>query len=143
MRARSWRRHVFTAAVIPLIVLVGLRSAWASYLCLMDGAVRDTCCCPTGPERDAEALDDDERPYPTPQIAAAGCCAVSVHETPPTLDATASERMLARQPAVLVVEVVPPLPPEPTVVLMAPLDERAARPPPRVPIFLDNHAILR
>lgn len=137
MKLRALRQLFLVIAVIPLIAVVGLRSAWASYLCAMDGAVRDACCCPKGDD----GKETDEQPAQDPQLEARCCCDVSVHETPPAPQGTLTSAAVADAPAVVPTVMMPT--PAPVVLAIIGARDADARPPPRVPIFLDKHAILR
>jgi hypothetical protein len=122
--------------VVPLVVIVGFQSAWA-YACRIDGKVRGRCCCKVEKRERTER----EAPDGTSRIAARSCCDVTFHEQSKTQDARESVRWeLAHFDVVI---------PIATAALVVPRVDRAAlattaaRAPPRVPIFLDKHAILR
>jgi hypothetical protein len=131
---RAIPRRLLTALVVPLVVIVGLQSAWAAYVCRLDGKVRDHCCCAA--EREHPRPTDDAT-----HIAARGCCDVTVHatrEAPAARAATAAT--FVHVPLVLpVVAFVRPAPRPARVVTIA----HPPRPPPRVPLFLDKQALLR
>lgn len=133
---RRLPRPVLAAAVLPLVVIVGFQSAWAAYACRADGETRDHCCCPA-------KQDDDRGPADgAPRIERQACCEVSLHQGS---DSPAA-REVSREgfvPAMLLVPsgpfaVVIPAAPRATVTIAA-----MARPPPRVPLYLDKHALLR
>lgn len=131
------RRIALTIAVLPLIVLVGLRSAWAAYACSVDGKMRDACCCPK---------DDDDKRSPSdgaPRIQAPDCCDVTSGETPEGPDAREADRLRTLDaPATASVSVTftaPIVPAEATRTRTT-----YARPPPRaIPTYLANRTILR
>lgn len=134
--ALARRRIVLTAAVLPLLVLIGLRSAWAAYACRMDGQIREACCCPD--------QDTDERAPAdgAPRMAPASCCDVTIGESADTPQARETARDANDVPPVLVTTVA-------DTSLVAPVARRVpsnafARPPPRpVPTYLANRTILR
>ena len=130
-------RPLLAAVVLPLVVIVGFQSAWAAYACRVDGKVRDRCCCKTE-RRDRTG---PVAPDGAPRIAAQSCCDVTIHEQPQAPDAREAARS-----AVAHFDVVVPIA---TIAAIAPHAGRIApsamkaRAPPRVPIFLVNHALLR
>jgi hypothetical protein len=130
-------RPLLVALAVPLVVIVGLQSAWAAFACRVDGRVRDYCCCePEKPERDDRAARED-----APRIAARGCCDVTIHEV--------TEAPIVREADRATVSYIPAIGATQAVAVAAPRIERdapiatMARPPPRIAIFLDKHAILR
>ena len=130
----TFPRPLLTALVLPLVVVVGFQSAWAAYACRVDGEVRDRCCCPAKKRAHTPAGE-------APRISVQSCCDVTVHEPRDArLVREVDRATVAHVPAV--VPVVAPL-------TVAPRAERVvtiammARPPPRVPLFLDKQAILR
>lgn len=134
---RTIPRPILTALVVPLMVIVGFQSAWAAYACRVDGKVRSECCCkPPEKDRDARAPIDG-----APRMAPQGCCDVTIREP---ADAPVVREVDRASFAYAPVEV-------PTIALaiVTPRVERAsplatmARPPPRVPLFLDKQALLR
>lgn len=130
------RRPLLAAVVLPLVVIVGFQSAWAAYACRVDRKVRDHCCCKT------EKRDHAQREAPdVPRITARGCCDVTIHEQPKTPDAREAARpVLAHLDVVVPVLTVAPI--VARVEHVAP-SVTGARAPPRVPLFLDKHALLR
>ena len=133
-----FRRIVLAAAVLPLVVLIGLRSAWAMYACQIDGEVRDACCCPKKEkDRDREPADE------APRMAASCCCDVTVGESSDAPQARETDRTQANDGAVVLVASTADLS------MLAPVGTRTrwhafARPPPRsVPTYLANRSILR
>lgn len=131
------RRIVLTAAVLPLLVLIGLRSAWAAYACRMDNQIREACCCPEK-ETDGERAPADG----APRMASASCCDVTIGESADTPQARETARDGNEAPLVLVTTLA-------DASLVAPVARRVpsnafARPPPRsVPTYLANRTILR
>ena len=125
-------RPLLAAFVLPLVVLLGFQSAWAAYACRSDGRVRDHCCCK--PKKD--------QPSQEPRLASQGCCDVTIHaapKAPPLREVAGSAPVQAR---VLVAAVMPAFVPQ-RVVQRVVTTATMARPPPRVPLFIDNQAILR
>ncbi len=129
------RRIVLAIAVLPLIVLVGMRSAWAAYACRVDGQVRTACCCP---KKQTHTPADH-----APRMAAADCCDVTVG----TATAAPDTREADRAPTGVHVPVVATVP----AIVLPPRASRLgagaatqARPPPRtLPTYLANRTILR
>ncbi len=122
--------------MVPLIVMIGLESAWAAYACRMDGEVRDRCCCPAVPRAEATGADG-------PAIDARCCCDVTIHDASDAPSAL-SERTTARPPLPHLALALPPLVVAATVhVTQIASVHRLARPPPRVALYLDKHALLR
>lgn len=119
-----------------MVVIVGFQSAWAAFACRVDGKVRDRCCCKTENKERQPSADEPSR------MTAQNCCDVTIHE--------ASEAPLVREVDRATFAQVPVIIPT---VMFAVETPRAARvasiatmarpPPPRVPLFLDKHAILR
>lgn len=132
---RTIPKPLLTALVLPLVVIVGFQSAWAAYACRIDGKVRDHCCCKTEKKTQRTPVDDG------PRITRPDCCDVTINE------ATEAPRM--REAARATFEHVPVVVPAVMPAIVAPRVEHVtavatmARPPPRVPVFLDKHAILR
>lgn len=130
------RRIVLATAVLPLVVLIGLRSAWAYYACTVTGEVRTACCCPQKAESE-RPVDDAQR------IDANCCCDVSIGESSNAPDARTSDASRAVDvPWVGAVAAIAPLPrttrPATRIAM--------ARPPPliaAVPTYLANRTILR
>jgi hypothetical protein len=134
------RRLALAIAVVPLIVLVGLRSAWATYACAIDGKVRAACCCPEKAHSNKQPVDDD-----APRIARAGCCNVTIGETSDKPDAREAERpRVDHVPSVETAIVVTPVvePPAPTMLRRA-YTTLPRPPPPARLIYLANRTILR
>lgn len=131
------RRSLLAIAVLPLIVLVGLRSAWAAYACTMDGKVRTACCCPKKTETQQAPHDG------VPRIAAADCCDVTIGEASVPPDAREADRIStpdASPIAIASAMVAPPL----EHVSLTVTRTTFARPPPRAtPTYLANRTILR
>jgi hypothetical protein len=129
---------VLIAAALPLVVMIGLGSAWASFACRIDRTTRTHCCCPK-----AKAEDRSEPRMPT--VRAAGCCDVSVHRSAPMpsyRDKAPLVRAGTDAPASATVALLV----EPARIAATPFDvgwSETARPPPRVASFLDKSAILR
>jgi hypothetical protein len=132
MFCMSRRRLVISLAVLPLILLVGLRSAWATYLCRGDGTVRTHCCCPERPQ---------DLPDTQPRLAAADCCDLRVAEPASVPVIRESEPPTRDQAPAILVPQVPPIAAARDVVV--PGQRGLARPPPTIPTFLVNRTILR
>lgn len=132
-----FHRIILAAVLMPLAVMVGLRSAWAAYACRIDGEVRDACCCPK-PEKERDHAPADE----APGITASCCCDVTIGETAANPQAHTAEQFNANDcfvGGVIAdeVEVV-------AFVTASACWHALARPPPRsVPTYLANRSILR
>ena len=129
-------RPLLAALVLPLVVIVGFPSAWAAFACRVDGEVRDHCCCkPAKQERDDRALHD------VPRIDGRGCCDVTIHEATEVPVVREADRAMFDYTPVSIQTIAS--------AIVTPCIERAvsittmARPPPRIALFLDKHAILR
>lgn len=132
------RRITLAAAVLPLLVLVGLRSAWASYACRIDLEVRTACCCP----HDAKnAKSQQPSPSDGPHLQARCCCDVTLGAASVAPDARADHARPDDVPTTIVAA---------AHTTMVPVRSTSfvgwtgfARPPPRSnPIYLVNRAIL-
>ncbi len=132
------RRTVLVAAVLPLVVLIGLRSAWAAYACRMDGQIREACCCPKQETNSEHAPADG-----APRMAASSCCDVTIGEAADTPQLRETARCHADDAPLVLVTIAT----DSSVV--RPVDRRVpsnafARPPPSsVPTYLANRSILR
>ena len=131
------RRIVLTAAVLPLVMLIGLRSAWASYVCSITGEVTADCCCPKKSDDERAPLDG------APRVEASCCCDVTFAELSAQPEVRESDRSRGLDAPAITVEA-------PFVVSTAPHGLATstyvalARPPPRsVPTYLANCTILR
>ena len=131
------RRPFLAAVMLPLVVLVGLRSAWAAYACSLDGEVRAACCCPQ--KSDAQRPSDG-----APRVKASCCCEITVGESSVPPDARLAEASRTDELGWVAVAIgMPELAPRTTVPL---LRSSFARPPPprsAVPTYLANRTILR
>lgn len=133
-----FRRIALIAAVLPLALLIGLRSAWAAYACRIDGEVRDACCCPKK-DRDRDRAPADE----PPRIAASCCCDITIAESTDGPQAHKTERADAGDIPLAVVATAS------DVSVLTPVAVRvfwhayARPPPPSVPAYLANRTILR
>ncbi len=134
---RRSRRLVLTAVVLPLVVLIGFRSAWASYVCSVTGEVLAACCCPNKADRDRVPVDS------APLIEASCCCDVTAAELSLATDVRESERSRAVDAPWIPVDAVFAHATVPQGTM--PLTRVAlARPPPRtVPTYLTNRTLLR
>jgi hypothetical protein len=131
---RSLHRLILTSAVLPLVMLVGLRSAWAAYACRMDGEVRSACCCPKAKAKVPAGT--------APRVEARCCCDVTIHEA--TQNPTAREPVRAGFDAPIVGVTVPAaLLPRLVTTIDRVRPDSARPPPPLVASFLDKQAILR
>lgn len=132
------RRIALISAVLPLALLIGLRSAWAAYACRIDGEVRDACCCSKGATDGRRAPADS-----APSIAATSCCDVTTGESTAGPQAHKTERAGVDDIALASVATAT------EVSVRSPVAVRLswnafARPPPRpVPLYLANRTILR
>lgn len=132
---RTIPRPLLAALVLPLVVIVGFQSAWAAYACRIDGKVRDECCCKHDKTERKKPVDD------APRMAAQSCCDVTINGAPEAplvreADRATFTHLPVVVPAIAHAIVPPPVERVATVATMA-------RPPPRVPLFLDKQAILR
>jgi hypothetical protein len=130
------RRIVLAAAVLPLVVLIGVRSAWAAYACTIDGQVRSACCCPQG--------QDAERPVDEPsRIDVSCCCDISMGESSTPPDVRLNDPSRVDDVPAVAIAVLPE--PAPRTVMPAARITRARPPPLRsaVPAYLANRTILR
>lgn len=130
------RSIVLTTWVLPLVMLVGLRSAWAQYACSIDGVVRQACCC--------HAKKAGERsPAENGTLLVSRCCEVTVVESSSPPSGRELERWLDLGKAAFASAAA--LLPEPSVCAANVASTmESARPPPRaVPIYLAHRSILR
>lgn len=135
---RRLRPIVLAAAVLPLVVLVGLRSAWAAYACQVDGEVRSACCCPKKPKTERPRIDEP------PRMLTADCCDVSTGETSTAPQAREAERLQTNDAPVAFIATVVAASVPATHGARAPSRNQLARPPPRtLPTYLENLTILR
>jgi hypothetical protein len=133
---RRSRRIALAIAVLPLVVLVGLRSAWAAYACRVDRQVRSECCCGAKKSSSQHRPADDG-----PRLQASSCCDVMHGESAPPPDARTTEAHQTDFVPCLIASV--PVAPEPAVRTSRGEFEHSARPPPPdVPIYLANRSIL-
>lgn len=135
---RRIRRIVLTAAVLPLVMLIGLRAAWASYACTIDGDVRSACCCPQKSTQAQEPSDG------APRMQANCCCDVTMGESSAPPDARLGESSRVSDMPFVLTMTVPEVAP-PTAWTAATVTASARPPPPRrsLPTYLANRTILR
>ena len=131
---RRSRRIVLAALLVPLSMIVGLRSAWALYACKIDGQVRSSCCC----EGKHHKHHSDSR---TPLVKAASCCDVTVSAPSSAPQARDAERANLKAPPLVVAAVSTDVPARPIVRAVS-IDRPFARPPP-VATFLLKQSFLR
>lgn len=136
VKRRSPGQILLAAAVLPLVVLIGLQSAWAAFACRVDGKVRDACCCPKPDRQEARERAPDHAPI----VSAECCCSVEVHAATPGPSAQAAEQITFDHLISAVVAVTDV--PRATIVIRSWRPEITA-PPPRVTGFLAKRAILR
>lgn len=134
-----FRRIVLAVAVVPLVLLIGLRSAWAAYACRIDGEVRKACCCPQK-EKDSDRAPADE----PARMSASCCCDITVGETADAPQARETDRGHPNDVALAfsttTLDSSMAVKPAGTGMLV----HAFARPPPRsVPTYLANRTILR
>lgn len=133
--SRTIPRLLLAALVVPLVVVVGFQSAWAAFACRGDGEVRDHCCCKT-------EQNERKRPVGEPsRMAAQSCCDVTINEGSDAplvreVDRTTFSHVPVTMQTVMLAVATPRAPCVASIPTMA-------RPPPRLPLFLDKHAILR
>lgn len=132
--SRRFRRIVLASAVLPLVMLIGLRSAWAAYACSIDGEVREACCCPEDPEHG---------PVDATRIDARCCCDITHGESAAPPDARTAKTSHADHAVSLGFAV----PPSPVMVVLRAVQcthlAYARPPPPAVPTYLANRTIVR
>lgn len=123
-------------AVVPLVVLVGLRSAWAAFMCQMDREVRSACCCPHKPKQDAP-VDGSAR------VQAPACCELLVGHTPELSDLRETTRPDLDRGHVLAERAWMPLRLAVIAVQHGARVPVARPPPPDAPLYLAIRTILR
>ena len=128
MRQRPFMRRITAAMLLPLVVLVGLATAHASFRCARDRVLRSACCCPKLHGHDAARA-----PAPAvPQLKAACCCTVLAPAPvePPAAQVQArdasDEAAAALPPVVAFTLAAPPAPP---VLTQAPVWREPFAPP--------------
>ena len=132
------RRTVLVAAVLPLAMLIGLHSAWAAYACRIDGQVRDACCCPK--KQDAERAPGDT----APRMAGSCCCDITIADStqpPPVREADRGHA--SDVPLVVDIVTIIARAPAPAASTAIAWEAFARPPPPAIPTYLANRAILR
>lgn len=131
------RRIALAAAVLPLVVLIGLRSAWAAYACNVDGEVRAACCCP-------EKSEADEPADGAPRVKASCCCDVTIGETSVPPNARIADPSHSNELSWVALAVTPSLEPAArTPVAAVRIAFARPPPPPAVPLYIANRSILR
>ncbi|MBA3394463.1 MAG: hypothetical protein H0T89_17595 [Deltaproteobacteria bacterium] len=132
-----FRRIALAAAVLPLVLLVGLRSAWAAYACRIDGEVRASCCCP---KKEAKGLLADG----APRLAARDCCDVTIGEQSAAPQLRESERLQPNHApdSAIATSLAPAAPPTLRTATTSRV-QRARPPPSAIPTYLVNRTILR
>jgi hypothetical protein len=133
MTRRRTYRAACAALVVPLIVLVGFRSAWALYACRVDGQVRASCCCK------AKHKQHDAPRAPT--VKPAMCCDVTVQAAPSVPQLRDTERASTQPPPMIVTSVATAAPIAPIARAIA-IARPTARPPPTA-TFLLKQSFLR
>jgi hypothetical protein len=130
-----FHRAVLITAVVPLIMVIGLRSAWAQYACSMDGRVRAGCCCPQKPK------DKRSAPDAAPTMKAQGCCDVTVMASSAPPNAREVERSRDLDVGSIAIGDAPAIEPRRHVATMASI-AFARPPPPALPAYLVNCTLL-
>jgi hypothetical protein len=128
-------RIALAAVVLPLVLLIGLRTAWAAYACQMDGELRAACCCPapTSPER--VPADGAAR------LASAACCDLQLGEPASAPEAREAERACSHHDHIPVIA--PRFHAPVATVSRATGPVANARPPPTaLPLYLANLTLL-
>jgi hypothetical protein len=131
--SRRSRRIVVAALLVPLAMIVGLRSAWALYACRIDGQVRSSCCCEGKHERHTDSQ--------TPIVKAASCCEVTIQSPASAPQVRDADRSDLKAPPTVVTTISAETPARPIARAMS-IDRPAARPPP-VATFLIKQSFLR
>lgn len=139
MPSRRSIRRLTAAALVPLVVLVGLSTAHAFYRCAMDRVARTVCCCAKMHHR---APAQAETPA-TPQLAAA-CCSIehtATHEVP-AAQVQDRDPSAAAQAQVLIFVVTLPALPEAPHVTRVPDPRRQLAPPRTTASLFSQHIAL-
>lgn len=131
---RRFHRTVLTLAVLPLVVLIGLRSAWAAYACTIDREVRTSCCCP-------KPSDAAKAPRDGMQIGARCCCEITTGESSASPDTLADSSRLDTLSSAAVAAAPAPIVVAQSIAAIVRI-ERARPPPSSVPAYLFNRTIL-
>lgn len=105
MRHGRLHRRILAPIAVLMLLVVGFRSAYATYRCTGDGIARSACCCPQ-----KESAKDDDAGRET-AIEAACCCDILLAQGIASVDARlegAASHELAAVPAIHDVWIVPP-----------------------------------
>ena len=129
------RRIILAALLVPLSMIVGLRSAWALYACRVDGVVRSSCCCEAhhGQKKHADST--------LPTVKASSCCDVTVQAPSSAPQARDSERADVKAPLMIAAAASTEARARPIARAVS-IDRPVARPPP-VATFLLKQSFLR
>jgi hypothetical protein len=133
---RSTGRFVLAALLVPLALIVGLRSAWALYACRADGVVRTSCCC-----HGAHEAPKKRAPSNDAHVVQGSCCDVTVQAPASAPQLRDTERASVQAPIAVVAIAETPPPPSPQLLAIS-IDRPNARPPP-VATFLIKQSFLR
>jgi hypothetical protein len=135
---RSTFHYVLAALLVPLALMVGLRSAWALYACRIDGVVRTSCCCHG---KHDEHKKKQQQPSKDPSLKAASCCDVTVQAPSSAPQIRDAQRASNQAPPMAVSFVETPMPVAPIARAVG-TDRPTGRPPP-VATFLIKQSFLR
>lgn len=125
--------------VLPLVVLLGIRSTWAAYACRVDRQVRTACCCPKAPpgKKHQRAATDG-----APRLKSGSCCQITIERSAPIPEArTESSQPDVGTPSLAPVAAIAVAGP-PKIVSRGSV-ALARPPPPAVPSYLVHCSILR
>lgn len=103
MRKPRFHRRMLAPVVALMLLVIGVRSAQATYRCTGDGVVRTACCCPQDDNAKDDAADRETA------IKAACCCDIELAQVIASVDVRvegASSHAIAALP-VLQVDWVP------------------------------------
>ena len=125
---------MLAALLVPLALMIGLRSAWALYACRVDGVVRASCCCHGKHEHKRPVSNDTS-------VAAASCCDVTIQTLSRAPEVRAADRTTVQTPPAVLAPA-PIASAAPFTSSVATIARAIARPPP-VATFLIKQSFLR
>lgn len=74
MLRRYLPRRIFVPIAALMVLVVGIRSAYATYRCENDGIARSACCCPKADDK----AQDDKRDESNTSIDKRCCCDIEI-----------------------------------------------------------------
>lgn len=138
------RRIVLAAAALPLVLVLGLRPAWAAYACRVDREIRTTCCCPKSTKSTKSTKRESKVPADAPaRLAAACCCDITFAETSEPPRVREAQRAAGNDPPLLAIATIAFAPLAFPRAGPTPRTPVARPPPPTTPTYLANLTILR